>query len=328
MTRLTWIILLLFFTTPTWAADLQIRESKIEGISLTGRDAIFGVNFASPLEGWAFGKFGLILHTQNGGRIWKYQESGTKADLFAGSFINEKRGWVVGMDGIILATEDGGVTWRRLNSEINTILHEVIFLDENLGFVAGEYSTLLKTENGGKNWEKIEVNWEKLVPFLTEKIGLMDFHFYDVAFVDRDHGWICGEYGIILFTEDGGKTWRVQNADPAHPQLYKIFFPNSNEGWSIGQEGFLLQTKDGGKSWKRKNLGLKNHLLDISFHGPEGIITGESLVLHSKDMGMNWQKIEKLSAFPWFGAIGKREGKGFVLAGKSGKIVLLDSQLR
>lgn len=325
--RLTWMMIpLLFLTTLTWAADLQIRESKTEGISLTRRDAIFGVNFAGQLEGWAVGKFGLILHTQDGGKTWKSQESGTKVDLFAGSFVNEKKGWVVGMDGIMLATEDGGTTWRRLNSAIDNILHGVIFLDESLGFVAGEYSTLLKTENGGKNWEKIEVNWQKLVPSLIEKIGLMNFHFYDVAFVDRDHGWICGEYGIILFTKDGGKTWSVQNADPDYPQLYKIFFPNSNEGWIVGQGGALLQSKDGGKSWKRKNLGLGNHLFDISFHGTEGIITGEFLVLHSGDRGMNWQEIKKLSAFPWFSAIGKTGGKRFVLAGKSGKILLIDSQ--
>ena len=39
----------------------------------------------------------------------------------------------------------------------------------------------------------------------------MDFN--DVYFVDANNGWIVGETGTIIHTDDGGKTWKSQDSD-------------------------------------------------------------------------------------------------------------------
>lgn len=59
------------------------------------------------------GEDGTILHTEDGGRTWKEQVSGTKENLNSIAFVDLERGWAVGRYGTILHTEDGGETWRR-----------------------------------------------------------------------------------------------------------------------------------------------------------------------------------------------------------------------
>ena len=61
--------------------------------------------------GWIVGKFGLILHSSDGGKSWGEQRSETSKPLTAVSFANDRDGFIVGAGGTILATTDGGKTW-------------------------------------------------------------------------------------------------------------------------------------------------------------------------------------------------------------------------
>jgi photosystem II stability/assembly factor-like uncharacterized protein len=60
------------------------------------------------------GHGGIILHTQNGGRDWEPQNSGTDKDLTSIAFVTPQSGWVLGTDATILHTEDGGHNEREL----------------------------------------------------------------------------------------------------------------------------------------------------------------------------------------------------------------------
>ncbi len=71
-----------------------------------------------------------------------------------------------------------------------------------------------------------------------------------VSFANRWVGWIIGEKGTILRSEDGGQTW------------HKISFPNrsdlltvSAEDWQSArvttQSGTTYVTRDGGATWSR-----------------------------------------------------------------------------
>lgn len=51
------------------------------------------VHMVSPLEGWAVGGFGLILHTTDGGATWESQTSGTYEALSAVYFLDAQKGW-------------------------------------------------------------------------------------------------------------------------------------------------------------------------------------------------------------------------------------------
>ena len=52
-----------------------------------------------------------ILHTDNGGRDWSWQETGQRLPIYAVDFVDERTGWAVGALGSIVATQDGGQSW-------------------------------------------------------------------------------------------------------------------------------------------------------------------------------------------------------------------------
>ncbi len=52
-------------------------------------------------DGWAIGRGGTILRTNDQGRSWIQQQSTTKQNLYSLSF-NKKIGWAVGGEGIVL----------------------------------------------------------------------------------------------------------------------------------------------------------------------------------------------------------------------------------
>ena len=67
--------------------------------------------------------------------------------------------------------------------------HGWILGDSLAGF---EYNdVLMYTTDGGVNWNK----------------QFFDLQLQDVFFIDQDHGWITGENGTILYSNDGGDTW-------------------------------------------------------------------------------------------------------------------------
>jgi len=59
------------------------------------------VQFIDDDSGWAIGRSGTILRTDDGGLTWIEQESGTKQNLY-GLYFVKKAGWAVGGDGMLL----------------------------------------------------------------------------------------------------------------------------------------------------------------------------------------------------------------------------------
>jgi photosystem II stability/assembly factor-like uncharacterized protein len=60
-----------------------------------------------------------------------------------------------------------------------------------------------------------------------------------------------GERGIIVLSDDHGKTWR-QAAVPTSVTLTAVDFPVPNQGWVVGHSGVVLHTSDSGETWTRQ----------------------------------------------------------------------------
>jgi photosystem II stability/assembly factor-like uncharacterized protein len=86
-----------------------------------------------------------------------------------------------------------------------------------------------------------------------------------------DKGWIAGYDGVILHSEDGGKTWVSQKSGTTQP-LDSIYFADAEHGWAVGWVGTLVRTTDGGQNWK---------LVDL----PEDFWTLSSVYFRDKDNG-------------------------------------------
>lgn len=147
---------------------------------------------------------------------------------------------------------------------------------------------------------------------------------HDVHFFDQENGLVVGDNGLILTTDDSGKTWKKkevnehpQGATPEQrpvrpggggggiPTLYNIYFLNKNVGYITGARGTILKTVDGGKTWHRKTArnenarpnpnrrgggGIRANLMGIQMISDTvGFIAGsENTILKTTDGGETW----------------------------------------
>ena len=73
-------------------------------------------------------------------------------------------------------------------------------------------------------------------------------HFTDIHFVNSTYGWIVGEKGFIVHTNNGGKTWNRQEVG-TEEDLKAVYFTNLKYGWVVGDNGVVASTDDGGRHW-------------------------------------------------------------------------------
>lgn len=60
-----------------------------------------------------------------------------------------------------------------------------------------------------------------------------------------------GERGIIVWSDDGGSTWR-QAAVPVSVTLTAVHFATPRLGWAVGHDGVVLHSADAGVTWVRQ----------------------------------------------------------------------------
>lgn len=95
--------------------------------------------------------------------------------------------------------------------------------------------------------EPIEINPAQGRPVLPAS----DIH--ALWFFSRDEGLLAGESGLLLRTEDGGRTWQRSTVnDPAAKNgIFALGFrgDSQGEGYAAGANGLLLATNDRGRTW-------------------------------------------------------------------------------
>jgi photosystem II stability/assembly factor-like uncharacterized protein len=64
-----------------------------------------------------------------------------------------------------------------------------------------------------------------------------------------------GEHGVIVLSDDGGRSWR-QAPVPVNVTLTDVSFATNERGWATGHFGVILTTADGGETWTRQMDGL------------------------------------------------------------------------
>jgi photosystem II stability/assembly factor-like uncharacterized protein len=132
--------------------------------------------------------------------------------------------------------------------------------------------------------------------FDRSKIKMPEFKFvtteslHSIAYVDAQHMWVSGNYGTILFSSDGGKTWEKQKSGIKELLLGSIAFANQSEGWTVGVKGTVVHTSDGGKTWATQQSGTGNDLFDLFFlDARHGWAVGEfGTIIHTQDSGKTW----------------------------------------
>jgi photosystem II stability/assembly factor-like uncharacterized protein len=107
-----------------------------------------------------------------------------------------------------------------------------------------------------------------------------------------------GDLGVVLLSDDEGKTFRQARSVPTDAMLNAVEFADEKHGWAVGHWGIILATEDGGETWTRQRLdtSVDQPLFSVTFRdAKEGWAVGLwSIVLHTTDGGKNWetQKVE------------------------------------
>jgi photosystem II stability/assembly factor-like uncharacterized protein len=155
--------------------------------------------------------------------------------------------------------------------------------------VVGDHGTVLLSDDRGKSWRQA-----REVP---TRVMLTS-----VSFAGDKLGWAAGHWGVILHTQDGGETWKLQHADTRVDQpLFSVYFSDASNGIAVGLWSLALRTTDGGASWMQvkmpalsaKETAGPNLYQVVPAKGAVLYAAAEQgLVYRSQDAGATWDLIK------------------------------------
>jgi photosystem II stability/assembly factor-like uncharacterized protein len=106
--------ILIIFAFQIFQVNLY-SQGTWESVDSPTNQFLTSVYFVDSLYGWAVGDSGTIIHTNNGGTDWSFQNSKTENKIVDVFFLNRDLGWAsswntssIPFGTIILKTNDGG----------------------------------------------------------------------------------------------------------------------------------------------------------------------------------------------------------------------------
>jgi photosystem II stability/assembly factor-like uncharacterized protein len=243
--------------------------------------------FINESVGWIGSRDGIILKTIDGGENWEQKNVGTNGNVVSLSFVNENKGYVISGDNI-LTTIDGGENWFILDFGIGwspDYLYSVYFQNEHNGWILGgsNYGNyIFRTTNGGLTWSYVSYEgWQNSFGYNMHKLN-------SIQFSDANNGFIAGEGGIILQSNDSGETWN-QKFDKTNSGPYLITSNKPSTLWAAGGEGVVLKSSNGGATWNWLNSITSDNISYINFFDEvNGIIISENRTHNTSDGGDTW----------------------------------------
>jgi len=168
---------------------------------------------------------GNSVRSTDGGTTWLDMDSlGAIGDgePFDINFVDTLNGWAIASRQSIRRTTDGGDSWTIVATDTDVRMKRLKMTSLNIGWAISD-SELCKTTDGGTNWQSV----------MTQP-GLRA-----IAFCDSSHGAIVGLGGLLLRTDDAGKTW-IRDSSDFTSDLYDVCMLDSTHAWAVGQYGLVL----------------------------------------------------------------------------------------
>ncbi len=107
-----------------------------------------------------------------------------------------------------------------------------------------------------------------------------------------------GDRGIVLLSDDQGKTWRQANSG-TDELLTSVLFTKPTEGWATGQDATIIHTTDAGATWKSQHSkpGGDTALFSITAITPQAtpghlVATGAYALAFETQDGAQWNTVQ------------------------------------
>jgi photosystem II stability/assembly factor-like uncharacterized protein len=277
--------------TKVWRTSNGGVTWKQVASSVAAGGGVGWVAFVSKTTGiWGNGS---LLRTTNGGRTWTNASTGELGILNEACFATADVGWAgcsygsSESGGAIAATSDGGVTWKIQkdlpgpdgSGGVSDVSSPSVKCCYALKWGVGE--GVWATEGGGAEWTL------RPLPHIS---GGAYTSYRDIDFPGEETGWVVGDAGTILKTDDGGVTWEKQESGVSSA-LLAVDFVDTSIGFAVGKSGRILRTLDGGSKWATLDSGTQKRLSAACFvSASRGWVVGKSGVrLRTADGGRTWR---------------------------------------
>jgi photosystem II stability/assembly factor-like uncharacterized protein len=299
------------------------------------------VSFVDPDHGWYGTGAGDLFATRDGGASWQKVASRPGTFVRAVGFIDRQNGFIgnIGTDyypGVtdttpLYRTRDGGVTWEAVDTGDATIkgvcaidiltvsrIYQGELKPRTVIHAAGRVggpTGILRSVDGGATWSVID---------MAPHAGMI----LDVKFFDENTGLVFAAThpdpaqaeGLVLRTEDGGKSWReVYRSGRAYELIWKAsFVAGGDTGYATVQSydperatQLVIRSDDKGKTWREiaiaqdktaRQFGIGFVNADVGFVGTAagGFAT--------RDGGKTWERAPIARAANKFQAVATDKG--------------------
>ncbi len=214
---------------------------------------IISIDFWNTGFGYVSGESGKMYRTGNSGTSWVAVPAQTTKTINGFYLFAPSVAYIAGNNGYIARSFDSGGTWDS-NVQTNTSenLRDVTFFDFQVGFAMGD--------NGQISWSNGGNIWENLPKLTTENLNAL-------AKVDSSTAVIVGNKGVILKSEDKGRTWRKIEISETE-NLNSVDFWDDSIGFIVGDRGKTFVTNDSGETWGEVPSGTVRNLTSVSAGNP------------------------------------------------------------
>ena len=279
-------------------------------------DAIYSIDRSGDSL-WAIGGHGLVLRSNSNGGEW--ERIASPGDFAAlGMAIYKGPPVIVGQAGKAFKLSADGESWESLDSGTEERLLDIATLSDGSQIAVGAFGTIVKRSAGSESFKRVNVDWDAIVEDGFEP------HLYDVMQTKAGTLLIAAEFGMVLRSRNGGKTWSVQNTNDS--SVFALHQGANGRLVGVGQAGYIISSQDDGVSWQAAKSGTNANLLGVSSSGKTFAVVGVRAVLKSSNGGRSWRAVSNRDTERrWYQGIAgispDRDGRRFLAAGQYGQIV-------